>query len=88
MTRAQAHYLAAAPGIPLLSPASQACMRTAYALYGGILDEVAGQGFDVFVRRALVPQRRRMAVTARALLTPTGTPVRVPGPALTPALAG
>ncbi|MCI4063637.1 phytoene/squalene synthase family protein [Micromonospora sp. R77] len=84
VTRAQAHYAAAAPGIPLLSPASQACMRTAYALYGGILDEVAAQDYDVFVRRALVPQRRRMAVAARALLTPTGTPVVVPGPALTP----
>ncbi|SBT50422.1 phytoene/squalene synthase family protein [Micromonospora auratinigra] len=87
VTRAQAHYLAAAPGIPLLSPASQACMRTAYALYGGILDEVAAQDYDVFVRRALVPQRRRMAVAARSLLTPTGTPVVVPGPALQPALA-
>lgn len=82
VTRAQAHYEAAAPGITLLSPASQACMRTAYALYGGILDEVAAQGFDVFVRRALVPQRRRMAVAARALLTPTGSPVAVPGPRL------
>ncbi|MEV0806507.1 phytoene/squalene synthase family protein [Micromonospora sp. NPDC050200] len=82
VTRAQAHYEAAAPGITLLSPASQACMRTAYALYGGILDEVAAQGYDVFVRRALVPQRRRMAVAARALLTPTGSPVAVPGPRL------
>ncbi|MEH0820958.1 MULTISPECIES: phytoene/squalene synthase family protein [unclassified Micromonospora] len=82
VTRAQAHYEAAAPGITLLSPASQACMRTAYALYGGILDEVAAQGFDVFVRRALVPQRRRLAVAARALLTPTGSPVAVPGPRL------
>ncbi|MFC4149044.1 phytoene/squalene synthase family protein [Micromonospora mangrovi] len=80
VTRAQAHYAAAAPGITLLSPASQACMRTAYALYGGILDEVAAQDHDVFVRRALVPQRRRMAVAARALLTPAGTPVVVPGP--------
>lgn len=62
-------------------------MRTAYALYGGILDEVAAQDYDVFVRRALVPQRRRMAVAARSLLTPTGTPVVVPGPALQPALA-
>ncbi|MFJ6196722.1 phytoene/squalene synthase family protein [Micromonospora sp. NPDC092111] len=82
VTRAQAHYEAAAPGITLLAPASQACMRTAYALYGGILDEVAARGYDVFVRRALVPQRRRLAVAARALLTPTGTPVVVPGPAL------
>ncbi|WP_446212169.1 phytoene/squalene synthase family protein [Micromonospora sp. IBSANI012] len=82
VSRARAHYEAAAPGITLLSPASQACMRTAYALYGGILDEVAAQGYDVFVRRALVPQRRRLAVAARALLTPTGSPVAVPGPSL------
>ncbi|MGN9889420.1 phytoene/squalene synthase family protein [Micromonospora sp. L31] len=82
VSRAQAHYAAAAPGITLLNPASQACMRTAYALYGGILDEVAAQGYDVFVRRALVPQHRRLAVAARALLTPTGSPVAVPGPSL------
>ncbi|RGC68994.1 All-trans-phytoene synthase [Micromonospora sp. MW-13] len=85
VTRAQAHYEAAAPGVTLLSPASQACMRTAYALYGGILDEVAAQDYDVFTRRALVPRRRRMAVAGWALLTPAGTPVAVPGPALAPA---
>ncbi|WP_430499333.1 phytoene/squalene synthase family protein [Micromonospora trifolii] len=84
VTRAQAHYAAAAPGITMLAPASQACMRTAYALYGGILDEVAAQDYDVFVRRALVPQRRRMAVAARALLSSTGTPVVIPGPTIHP----
>ncbi|GAB3818746.1 hypothetical protein GCM10027605_71850 [Micromonospora zhanjiangensis] len=84
MTRAQAHYAAAAPGIVLLSPASQACMRTAYALYGGILDEVAAADYDVFVRRAVVPRARRAAVAGRALVTPTGTPVVVPGPAIAP----
>ncbi|MEV6706996.1 phytoene/squalene synthase family protein [Micromonospora wenchangensis] len=82
VTRAQAHYAAAAPGITLLAPASQACMRTAYALYGGILDEVAAQDYEVFARRAVVPQRRRLAVAAKALLTRTGTPVLVPGPAV------
>ncbi len=80
--RAQAHYAAAAPGVTLLDAGSQACIRTAYALYGGILDEVAAQDYDVFVRRATVPQRRRMAVASRALLTPTGTPVALPGPPL------
>ncbi|MEV0327060.1 phytoene/squalene synthase family protein [Micromonospora echinospora] len=80
VSRAQAHYEAAAPGIVLLDPGSQACMRTAYALYGGILEEVAGQGYDVFTRRALVPRRQRLAVATRALLTPAGTPVTVPGP--------
>ncbi|MFU8872292.1 phytoene/squalene synthase family protein [Micromonospora sp. SL4-19] len=84
--RAQAHYATAAPGIPLLTPASQSCMRTAYALYGGILDEVAAQDYDVFARRAVVPRRRRMTVAVRALLTSTGTPVTVPGPAIHPAL--
>ncbi|ASW57334.1 phytoene/squalene synthase family protein [Plantactinospora sp. KBS50] len=81
VTRAQAHYAAAAPGLLLLEPASQTCMRTAYALYGGILDEIAAAGFDVFARRAAVPNRRRAAVAARALLTRPGTPVPLPGPA-------
>ncbi|MEV4627966.1 phytoene/squalene synthase family protein [Micromonospora sp. NPDC049523] len=81
VARAQAHYAAAAPGIVLLNPASQACMRTAYLLYGGILDEVAAAGYDVFVRRAAVPNRRRAAVALRALLTRPGTPVPLPGPA-------
>ncbi|MFG2061653.1 phytoene/squalene synthase family protein [Micromonospora sp. NPDC048871] len=80
VTRAQAHYAAAAPGVLLLEPGSQSCIRTAYLLYGGILDEVAAQDYDVFVRRATVGQRRRMSVAARALLTPTGAPVALPGP--------
>lgn len=77
-SRARAHYAAAAPGVTLLAPASQSCIRTAYVLYGGILDEVAAAGYDVFARRAVVPRRRRTAVVARALLTPTGSPVTVP----------
>ncbi|MER5456901.1 phytoene/squalene synthase family protein [Micromonospora sp. NPDC002389] len=82
VARAQTHYAAAAPGVLLLDSASQACIRTAYALYGGILDEVAAQDYDVFVRRATVPRRRRMSVASRALLTPAGTPVELPGPRL------
>ncbi len=83
ISRAGEHYAAAAPGIPLLSPGSQACMRTAYRLYGGILDEVAAQDYDVFAGRALVPNRRRASVVLRSLLTRAGTPVTVPGPART-----
>jgi phytoene synthase len=71
VTRARAHYAAAAPGIDLLHPTSRACIRTAYALYQGILDEVAAAGYDVFARRAVVPRRRRLVLTARALLSPT-----------------
>ncbi|GAA3743833.1 phytoene/squalene synthase family protein [Plantactinospora mayteni] len=79
VSRARQHYAAAAAGVTLLVPASQSCIRTAYLLYGGILDEVVTAGYDVFAGRAVVPRRRRAAVVARALLTPTGTPLAVPG---------
>jgi phytoene synthase len=78
--RAQAHYGQAASGVSMLEPASQACIRSAYRLYGGILDEIAAAGFDVFARRAVVPGWRKAAVAAHSLLVPAGTPVRVPGP--------
>ncbi|NUR48444.1 MAG: phytoene/squalene synthase family protein [Hamadaea sp.] len=70
--RARRHYALAAPGVPMLGPAAQACIRTAFHLYSGILGEIERQGFDVFARRAVVPRRRRVLVTARSLLTPTG----------------
>jgi 15-cis-phytoene synthase len=78
--RAREHYRRAAPGIPLLAPTSQARIRTAYRLYGGILDEVVRAGYDVFSRRATVPHRRRIAGAVACLLTPPGRPVRrLPG---------
>jgi phytoene synthase len=80
--RARAHYEAAAPGVPMLAAGSQACIRTAYHLYSGILGEVARSGYDVFVRRAVVPNRRRIAVAMRCLLTPAGTPVAAPAGAV------
>ncbi len=75
VARAREHYAAAAPGIPLLVPSSQACIRTAFHLYAGILDEVERAGYDVFTARAVVPMRRRLRVVARCLATPPGTPV-------------
>jgi phytoene synthase len=77
VSRAHAHYTAAAPGVPLLNPASQACMRTAFQLYGGILDEVIAADYDVFTRRATVPNRRRATVALKSLLTRRGTPIRM-----------
>jgi phytoene synthase len=77
--RAREHYARAAPGIPMLAASSQACIRAAYLLYGGILDEVVRADYDVFGRRATVPRARRLAVAAASLLTPPGRPVRVPG---------
>jgi 15-cis-phytoene synthase len=81
--RARAHYRAAAPGIGLLAPSSQGCIRAAYQIYGGILDEIAGRGFDVFTGRATVPNRRRLALALRSLVARPGTLPAVPGPAPT-----
>jgi phytoene synthase len=75
--RAREHYELAAPGVPMLAPASQACIRTAFHLYAGILDEVERQDYDVFARRAVVPNRTRVRVAIRSLLTPAGRPALV-----------
>ncbi|GGQ46877.1 phytoene/squalene synthase family protein [Couchioplanes azureus] len=75
VARADEHYAAAAPGIPLLLPGSQACMRTAFQLYAGILDEVVAADYDVFRRRATVAGRRRAGVAVRSLLTRPGSPM-------------
>jgi 15-cis-phytoene synthase len=77
--RARRHYELAAPGVTMLVPASQTCIRAAYRLYGGILDEVEKLDYDVFSRRARVPRRRRLAVAAAAVCTAAGRPVPLPG---------
>jgi 15-cis-phytoene synthase len=74
--RARRHYERAAEGIPMLAPRSQACIRAAYRLYGGILDEVERAEYDVFARRATVPRWRRLAVAAACAATLPGRPVR------------
>jgi 15-cis-phytoene synthase len=64
VARARAHYQAAAPGIELLAPSSRPCIRAAFTLYGGILDEVERAGYQVLGGRVRVPRRRRLAVAA------------------------
>jgi phytoene synthase len=66
--RARAHYRAAEPGIELLAPSSQPCIRVAFDLYGGILDEVERAGYQVLARRVRVPHHRRLGVAGRHLI--------------------
>lgn len=66
--RARDHYHRALGGMELLAPSSRPCIRAAYELYGGILDEIAAAGHDVLTARARVPRRRRAAIFARHLL--------------------
>jgi phytoene synthase len=66
--RARAHYRAAEPGIGLLAPSSQPCIRVAFDLYGGILEEVERAGYQILDRRVRVPRHRRLGVAGRHLL--------------------
>ncbi|MEU8266350.1 phytoene/squalene synthase family protein [Sphaerisporangium sp. NPDC049002] len=66
--RAKDHYRQALAGIELLVPSSRPCIRAAYELYGGILDEIEAAGHDVLVARARVPRRRRISIFVRHLL--------------------
>lgn len=60
-------YRDAAPGLGMLDPVSRPCIRTAFVLYGGILDAVARDGYAVLHRRAAVSRRRRAVVAADGL---------------------
>ncbi|WP_405896250.1 phytoene/squalene synthase family protein [Streptomyces sp. NBC_00727] len=65
-------YRTAEPGIAMLDPRVRPCIRTAYTLYGGILDVIAEQDYRVLHRRAVVPRRRRAATAALGVLRVTG----------------
>ncbi|MET8555603.1 phytoene/squalene synthase family protein [Streptomyces sp. NPDC004959] len=60
-------YREAAPGLAMLDPVARPCIRTAFVLYGGILDAVAADGYAAVHRRAAVPPLRRAVVAADGL---------------------
>ncbi|MGW5852148.1 phytoene/squalene synthase family protein [Streptomyces sp. NPDC055254] len=60
-------YAAAEPGLDMLEPVSRPCVRTAFVLYGEILDAVARDGYASVHRRSAVPLARRAAVAAAGL---------------------
>ena len=66
--RTRALYAEARPGIDLLHPSSRDCIRTAYTLYGGILDAVEKADYQVLDRRVGVPLPHRLAVALPALV--------------------
>ena len=68
IARTRALYATARPGIELLHPTSRDCIRTAFALYGGILDAVEKADHQVLDRRVAVPLPRRLAVALPGLV--------------------
>ncbi|GAA4888737.1 phytoene/squalene synthase family protein [Actinomycetospora straminea] len=73
VARTRAVYRRAERGIPMLHPVSRPCVRTAYVLYGGILDEIVAADYDVFDRRVAVGNARRAAVALPHLARAVGT---------------
>ena len=55
-------------GISMLAPSSQPCIEAARILYCGIADQVEKIDFDVFNKRAKVPNWKRFTVAGKALL--------------------
>ena len=67
VARAREHYARAEIGIGLLEATSRPCVRAAFRLYRGILDEIERNGLDVLSRRAVVSPSRRFRLVAGAL---------------------
>jgi phytoene synthase len=60
--RARTLYRRAEPGIALVHPSSRDCLRTAFVLYEGILDQIERADYDVFSGRVSVGLGRRALV--------------------------
>jgi len=67
VARARELFDSAQLGIRLLHPTSRDCIRTALALYRGILDEVEASNYSVLDRRARVGTLRRASVAVPGL---------------------
>lgn len=67
--RARGLYRQAWPGIAMLHPTSRDCIRTAFELYGGILDAVEAADYQVLTQRVSVPLPRRLRVAVPRLIT-------------------
>jgi phytoene synthase len=60
-------YAFAEPGIDMLHPTSRDCVRTAFVLYGGILDAVETAHYQVLTQRVSVPLPDRLKVALPGL---------------------
>jgi phytoene synthase len=77
-------YREAQPGLAMLDPASRPCIRTAFVLYGAILDAVRDDGYAVLHRRAVVSRRRRAATALGGLARLAAIRVTARPPAVRP----
>ncbi len=70
VARARRYYLAADPGIGMLSSDGRFAVKVASDVYRGILGRIEASDFDVFDRRAYVPAARKYWILARSMALP------------------
>ena len=68
LARARELYRRAEPGIALVHPTSQACLRTAWKLYSAILDEIERADYNVFAARVSTSSGHRARVAVPGLV--------------------
>ncbi len=71
LDRTRGLYRSALPGIQLVERSSRDCLRTAWTLYGAILDEIEKLDHNVFSCRVSVSLPRRVKVAGGGLLRAT-----------------
>jgi phytoene synthase len=64
--RAREYYEMARPLLPLLHPSSRPCLAAMYGIYGGILERIERQGYNVYAGRARLTTFRKLGVAASA----------------------
>jgi phytoene synthase len=62
--RAREFYEMARPLLPMLHPSSRPCLAAMYGIYGGILDRIERQGYNVYARRARLSTWQKLTVAA------------------------
>jgi len=64
--RAREYYDLAAPLVGMVNPDSQPCLRAMRRIYGGILDRIVAQNYDVFGQRARVSTWQKVRIATEA----------------------
>jgi 15-cis-phytoene synthase len=62
--RAREYYEMARPLLPMLHPSSRPCLAAMYGIYGGILDRIERQGYNVYTARARLSTWQKLGVAA------------------------
>lgn len=66
--RARRFYEEALPLLPLVHPSSRTCLAVMIGIYRQCLEEIPRRHYDVFSRRITLSARKKLTITARALI--------------------